>query len=159
MKKQSLVDYFSVSGVIKSVAHELAKAIDADLFEIKPAVPYTDEDLNWMNKKARSTIEMKNLSSRPAISKKVENMEQYQTIYLGFPIWWYIAPTIINTFLESYDFTGKIIIPFATSGGSGMGKTNLNLEESCQGALLKEGKVFSRKESQESLRTWANSLL
>ena len=118
MKK--LVAYFSASGVTKAAAERLAKAAGADLFEIKPAVPYTRADLDWMNKKSRSSVEMNNPDSRPEIEARLSNMEDYDTVFLGFPIWWYVAPTIINTFLESYDFAGKTIRPFATSGGSGM---------------------------------------
>ena len=123
MSKKILVAYFSASGVTERAAKALAKAAKADLFEIKPEIPYTDADLNWMDKKSRSSVEMNNPAPRPAIAEKVANMEQYEAVFVGFPIWWYVAPTIINTFLESYDFSGKTIIPFATSGGSGMGKT------------------------------------
>ena len=113
-----LVAYFSASGVTAKVAETLAEAIGADIFEIEPKVPYTEADLNWMNKNARSTIEMNDPASRPEIAIKRDNMKDYDTIFVGFPIWWYVAPTIINTFLESYDMTGKTIIPFATSGGA-----------------------------------------
>ena len=131
-----LVAYFSASGVTAKVAENLADAIGADIFEIQPEVPYTKADLNWMDKKSRSTIEMSDPTSRPAIAAKRDNMDEYDTIFVGFPIWWYIAPTIINTFLESYDLKGKTIIPFATSGGSDMGKTNEKLAPSCPGAKL-----------------------
>ena len=114
---KKLVAYFSASGVTAKVAETLAEAIGADIFEIEPKVPYTEVDLNWMDKKARSTIEMNDPASRPEIAVKRDNMKDYDTIFVGFPIWWYVAPTIINTFLESYDLTGKTIIPFATSGG------------------------------------------
>ena len=124
-----LVTYFSASGVTAKVAENLADAIGADIFEIQPEVPYTKADLNWMDKKSRSTIEMSDPTSRPAIAAKRDNMDEYDTIFVGFPIWWYIAPTIINTFLESYDLKGKTIIPFATSGGSDMGKTNEKLPD------------------------------
>ena len=122
-----LVAYFSASGVTARVAENLADAIGADIFEIQPEVPYSKADLNWMDKKARSTIEMSDPTSRPAIAAKRDNMDEYGIIFVGFPIWWYVAPTIINTFLESYNLKGKTIIPFATSGGSGMGKTNEKL--------------------------------
>lgn len=121
-----LVAYFSASGVTAKVAENLADAIGADIFEIQPEVPYTKADLNWMDKKSRSTIEMSDPTSRPGIAVKRDNMDEYDTIFVGFPIWWYIAPTIINTFLESYDLKGKTIIPFATSGGSDMGKTKVH---------------------------------
>ena len=133
---KKLVAYFSASGITAKVAEDLADAIGADIFEIRPEVPYTKADLNWMDKKSRSTIEMSNPDSRPAIAAKRDNMDEYDTIFVGFPIWWYIAPTIINTFLESYDLKNKTIIPFATSGGSDMGKTNEKLAPSCPGSKL-----------------------
>lgn len=120
---KKLVAYFSASGVTKRVAEQLAQAAGADLFAIEPAVPYTKADLDWTNKRSRSSVEMNDPSSRPEIAGRLDNMGEYDTIFLGFPIWWYVAPTIINTFLESYDFSGKAIVPFATSGGSGLGKT------------------------------------
>ena len=123
---KTLVAYFSASGTTEGVAKKVAEAAGADLFEIKPEVPYTNADLNWMDKKARSTVEMNDPSSRPATTGTVENMEQYDNVIIGFPIWWYVAPTIINTFLESYDFAGKKIALFATSGGSGFGKTDVH---------------------------------
>lgn len=153
--RKKLVAYFSASGVTAKVAKTLASAIDADLHEIIPTEPYTAADLDWRDKESRSTIEMSNKSIRPSIANKVANMEQYDIIYLGFPIWWYVAPTIINTFLESYDLTGKTIIPFATSGGSGMGNTNAELAPSCPGAHLKEGKRFSASASTNELKSWA----
>lgn len=138
-----LVAYFSASGVTAKVAENLADAIGADVFEIQPEVPYTKADLNWMDKESRSTIEMSDPTSRPAIAVKRDNMDEYDIIFVGFPIWWYVAPTIVNTFLESHNLKGKTIIPFATSGGSGMGKTNENLAPSCPGARLLHGKVFN----------------
>ena len=155
---KKLVAYFSASGVTAKVAQTLAEAIGADIFEIAPKVPYTEADLNWMDEKARSTIEMKNPSSRPEIESKRDNMREYDTIFVGFPIWWYVAPTIINTFLESYDLTGKTIIPFATSGTSGMGKTNERLAPSCKGAKLLEGKRFDSCASGKELAAWADGL-
>ena len=152
MKK--LVAYFSATGTTQNLAENLAKAIDADLFEIKPKVPYSSADLDWTNKNSRSTVEMKNPASRPEITNKVANMENYDTVFVGFPIWWYVAPTIINTFLETYNLKGKTIVPFATSGGSGMGKTNKMLEPSCNGKL-KEGKRFSANATEKELRDWA----
>lgn len=139
---RKLVAYFSASGVTAKVAEKLSEAIGADLYAIEPEVPYTKADLDWMDKKSRSTIEMNNPASRPAIVGKRDNMNDYDTVFVGFPIWWYVAPTIINTFLESYDLTDKTIIPFATSGGSDMGKTNEKLLPSCKGAKLLNGKVF-----------------
>ena len=153
-----LVAYFSASGVTAKVAENLADAIGADIFEIQPEVPYTKADLNWMDKKSRSTIEMSDPTSRPAIAAKRDNMDDYDTIFVGFPIWWYIAPTIINTFLESYDLKGKTIIPFATSGGSDMGKTHEKLATSCPGAKLLHGKVFNSYSSKADLSAWVETL-
>ena len=155
---RKLVAYFSASGVTAGVAQNLSEAIGADVFAIEPEIPYTKADLNWMDKTSRSTVEMRNPKSRPAIAAKRDNMEDYDTIFVGFPIWWYVAPTIINTFLESYDMTGKTIIPFATSGGSGMGKTNEKLLPSCSGARLMEGKILKSDISAEELLDWVNSL-
>ncbi len=127
----------------------------ANLHEILPKEKYTSADLDWTDSKSRSSIEMNDKSFRPAIANKVENMEQYDTIYVGFPIWWYVAPTIINTFLESYDLSGKTIVPFATSGMSQMGNTNAELKDSCKGADLREGKRFPNSVSTEELKRWA----
>lgn len=153
---RKLVAYFSASGVTAKVAETLSDALGADLFEIVPKVRYTKADLDWRDKTSRSTIEMNNPASRPEIETLRDNVADYDLIYVGFPIWWYVAPTIINTFLESYDLTGKTIIPFATSGGSGMGKTNEKLETSCPGATLKGGKVFSMNATRQELADWAN---
>lgn len=155
---RKLVAYFSASGVTAKVAERLSEAIGADLYAIEPEVPYTKADLDWMDKKSRSTIEMNNPASRPAIAGKRDNMNDYDTVFVGFPIWWYVAPTIINTFLESYDLTGKTIIPFATSGGSGMGKTNEKLLPSCKGAKLLDGKVFKSNVSHQELTAWVDEL-
>lgn len=156
---RKLVAYFSASGVTAKVAEALSEAIGADLYEIEPEVPYTKADLNWMDKQSRSTLEMKDPMSRPAIAGKRDNMADYDVIYVGFPIWWYVAPTIINTFLESYDLTGKTIIPFATSGSSGMGKTNEMLQPSCPNSMLLEGKVFRSNVSKAELAAWETELL
>lgn len=155
---RKLVAYFSASGVTAKVAEKLSEAIGADLYAIEPEVPYTKADLDWMDKKSRSTIEMNNPASRPAITGKRNNMNDYDTVFVGFPIWWYVAPTIINTFLESYDLTDKTIIPFATSGGSDMGKTNEKLLPSCKGAKLLNGKVFKASVSGADLAKWAEGL-
>lgn len=155
---RKLVAYFSASGVTAKLAESLSEAIGADLYEIEPKVPYTKADLDWMDKQSRSTIEMNDPSSRPAIKEERDNMADYDTVFVGFPIWWYVAPTIINTFLESYDLTGKTIIPFATSGGSGMGKTNEKLQPSCPGARLLEGKVLRASTSKADLAAWVQSL-
>lgn len=155
---KKLVAYFSASGITAKVAENLADSIGANLFEIRPEVIYTSADLDWTNKKSRSSLEMSDPTSRPAIAKKRDNMDEYDTIFVEFPIWWYIAPTIVNAFLESYDLTGKTIIPFATSGGSGMGKTNEALKPSCTGATLLEGKVWKSTAKKEELSVWADSL-
>ena len=155
---RKLVAYFSASGVTAGVARNLSETIGADLFAIEPEIPYTQADLDWMDKTSGSTLEMNVPESRPAIAKKRDNMEDYDTIFVGFPIWWYVAPTIINTFLESYDLTGKTIIPFATSGGSGMGKTNEKLLPSCKGAVLLEGKILKSNVGTMELMDWVNSL-
>lgn len=152
---KKLTVYFSASGVTANVAKALAEAAGTDLFEIKPAVPYTAADLNWQDKNSRSSVEMKDLSSRPEIAEKLGNMDDYDVIFLGFPIWWYIAPTIINTFLESYDFSGKKIVLFATSGGSGFGKTAEKLSNSCKGAELITGRLLSGRLNSAELARWA----
>ncbi|WP_308751930.1 flavodoxin [uncultured Anaerotruncus sp.] len=155
--KKILVAYFSCSGVTKRAAQKLAEAAGADLYEIKPQVPYTAADLDWTNKKSRSSVEMNDPASRPEISGSVEHMEDYDTVFVGFPIWWYVAPTIINAFLESYDFAGKTVIPFATSGGSGMGKTAGILRACCAGEV-RTGKLLNGSPSKESLDAWIKSL-
>lgn len=154
---KKLVAYFSASGTTKKAAEHLAKAASADLFEIKPAVPYSRADLDWANKKSRSSIEMQNPDSRPAISEQLSNIEDYDTIFIGFPIWWYVAPTIIDTFVESYDFSGKTIIPFATSGGSGMGKTVEVLQALCPTANWKDSKMLNHISNTE-LQNWLRDL-
>ena len=155
---RKLVAYFSASGVTAKVAESLSEAIGADLYEIEPEVPYTKADLNWMDKQSRSTLEMNDPASRPAIKGMRDNMEDYDTVFVGFPIWWYVAPTIINTFLESYDLTGKTVIPFATSGGSGMGQTNEKLQPSCPNSKLLEGMVFKKSASKADLAAWVDGL-
>ena len=156
---KKLVAYFSASGVTASLAKNLAAAIGADLFEIEPVIRYGKADLDWTNKKSRSSVEMNDKSSRPAVAKKLGNMSEYDEIFVGFPIWWYIAPTIVNTFLEGYDLAGKTIIPFATSGGSGMGETNEYLANSCKGAKLVEGKVLRRNACADELKKWADEVV
>ena len=155
---KKLVAYFSASGVTKKLAERISKVVGADLYEIQPKDVYTEEDLNWMNENSRSSIEMKNKSFRPEIANKVVNMGEYDTIYVGFPIWWYVAPTIINTFLESYDLKGKTIIPFATSGESLIGNTNEELKISCKDSILKEGKRFDLKDSDDVIKKWIENL-
>lgn len=156
---KKLVAYFSASGVTASLAKNLAAAIGADLFEIEPVIRYGKADLDWTNKKSRSSVEMNDKSSRPAVAKKLGNMSEYDEVFVGFPIWWYIAPTIVNTFLEGYDLAGKTIIPFATSGGSGMGETNEYLANSCKGAKLVEGKILRRNACADELKKWAEEVV
>lgn len=152
---KKLVAYFSASGVTGRVAKTLAEAANADLYEIKPQVPYTTADLNWMDKKSRSTIEMQDKASRPAMSDYNAPVAEADVIFVGFPIWWYVAPHIINSFLEAYDFSGKTIVLFATSGGSDFGRTLENLEDSVRGtAHLMEGKLLNSKLDKEKLNSW-----
>lgn len=153
-----LVAYFSASGVTAKAAVRLAKLAGADLFEIKPAVPYTRADLNWMDKKSRSTLEMKDPGSRPEISERVDNMAQYDKVLVGFPIWWYTAPSIIKTFLESYDFAGKEIALFATSGGSGFGKTAQDLEPCLGGDGIIVSEKLMNQVSDEELSLWVKEI-
>ena len=153
-----LVAYFSASGVTANVAGKLAEAAGADLFEIKPETPYTSADLNWQDRESRSSVEMRDISSRPAVSGSVENMAEYDVIFLGFPIWWYVAPHIINSFLEEYDMSGKKIILFATSGGSGFGKSVAGLKDSCPGATVMEGKLLNGNPDVNALKSWVDSL-
>lgn len=155
---RKLVAYFSATGTTAKVAETLADAIGADIYEIEPEIPYTEADLNWRDANSRSSVEMNAPHSRPAIAGKRDNMSDYDAIFVGFPIWWYVAPTIINTFLESYDMEGKTIIPFATSGGSGMGKTNEKLLPSCTGAKLVEGRVFKSFVSNDEMNQWVSGL-
>ena len=161
---KKLVAFFSASGTTKKVAEMIAEEVKADLFEIEPKVPYTKLDLDWMNKKSRSSVEMmnknpedKNKKYRPAIMKKEMDMSSYDEILLGFPIWWYVAPTIINTFLEAYDFSGKKIVLFATSGGSGFGNTVKELQPSAPDAVITEGRLLNHGTKQE-ISAWINSL-
>ena len=155
---KTLVAFFSASGVTRQVAQKLAAAAQADLYEIKPAVPYTQADLNWRDKSSRSSVEMQNLAIRPQLADTNAKIEQYGRILLGYPIWWYMAPTIINTFLESYDFSGKSIILFATSGGSGFGKSVKELSPSCPNATIREGRMLNGNPSEQELRQWVESL-
>jgi len=156
---KKLVAYFSASGVTAALAKTLAEAAGADLYEIKPEVSYTKADLNWNDKQSRSSIEMNGQSFRPAIADTDANIAAYDVVFVGFPIWWYVAPTIFNTFLESYDFSGKTIVTFATSGGSGLGKTIEKLQPSVSGtAVWKEGKLLNGRPSKDALAAWVESL-
>ncbi|MCI8586562.1 MAG: flavodoxin [Lachnospiraceae bacterium] len=154
---KKLVAYFSASGVTARAAKELAEAANADLYEIRPEVPYTSADLDWMNKKSRSSLEMNDPSSRPALADTSADIAGHDVIFVGFPIWWYTAPTIIKSFLEAYDFGGKVIVPFATSGGSGLGKTAKTLQEVVPSATVKEGKMLNGRVHAADLKTWAES--
>lgn len=151
-----LVAYFSASGVTKKVAEKLTEAVGADIFEIEPEVPYTDADLNWQNKKSRSSVEMDDLSSRPKITSKINNMNQYNIVFVGFPIWWYREPSIIDTFLESYNFNGKTIVPFATSGMSSIGESGKIMQNLVPNAKVVTGKRFSDRISVDELKKWAS---
>ena len=152
--RRKLVAYFSASGTTRRAAERLAKAAGADLFEIKPAVPYTGADLNWTNNHSRSSEEMNDPASRPEIAEGLPNMADYDTVFIGFPIWWYVATRIISTFVESYDLSGKTVVPFATSGGSGMGRTVDELRKLCPNADWKAGKVVNGA-SDRALADWA----
>lgn len=154
-----LIAYFSAGGETGKLAKTLSAVTGGDLFEICPETAYTSADLNWMDKKSRSTVEMQDKSSRPAIAAPCSNLADYDTIFVGFPIWWYVAPTIINTFLESGDFSGKKIVLFATSGGSGFGKTVANLKDSAPGATIVEGKLLNGTQSIAGLKSWVDSIL
>lgn len=156
---KKLVAFFSASGVTKKVAAELAKVEQADLFEIKPVDPYTADDLNYMNKKSRSSVEMGDLNCRPAISATVEDMAQYDVVYIGFPIWWGREPSVVDTFLESADFSGKKIIPFCTSGGSSIGKTCERINALTGGkANVETGARHGGDISEEDLKIWTEGL-
>ena len=154
---KTLVAYFSCGGVTRRAAQALAAAAGADLFEIRPQTPYTQADLDWRDKASRSSVEMQDPASRPAIAEALDNMPDYGRVFVGFPIWWYVAPHIIHTFLESYDFAGKTVIPFATSGGSGMGETDAKLKAVCPEAQWRAGKLLSGA-SKEQIAAWCKSL-
>lgn len=154
----ALVAYFSASGTTAKAAKALAKASGADLYEIKPAVPYTSTDLNWMDKRSRSSVEMNDKHSRPALADTDAPVAGYDVIFLGFPIWWYTAPTIINTFLESYDFTGKTVVLFATSGGSGLGRSAAGLRPSAPGARIVDGRLLNGRLSDNELKSWIEKM-
>ena len=155
--KKTLVAYFSASGVTEGVAKQLAEVTGGDLHKIQPEQPYTDADLDWRDKQSRSSVEMQDKKSRPAITDKLANMQDYDVVYVGFPIWWYTAPTIINTFMESYDFKGKTVIPFATSGGSSIRKACEDLKAAYPDVNWKEGKLLNRAGEKE-LESWVKGL-
>ena len=156
MKQKVLVVYFSATGTTKDAAQQLAEVTGADLHEIKPEQPYTDADLDWNDKQSRSSVEMQDKHSRPAITGKLQNMQEYNVVYVGFPIWWYTCPTIIKTFMETYDFKGKTVIPFATSGGSSIKKACADLKAAYPQLNWGEGKLLNRA-SKAELQKWVES--
>lgn len=153
-----LVAYFSATNTTEGVAEQIANGLNADLYEIVPAEPYTDADLDYNDNNSRSTLEMNNPDARPAISGSVENMEQYDIVFIGYPIWWSEAPRIVSTFVESYDFSGKTIVPFCTSGGSGIGSSASNLEQLTSGATWLDGQRLNGSDSQDTIMEWVSSL-
>ena len=157
--KKVLVAYFSATGTTQKLANKIAIVTGGDLFEIKPEKPYTNADLDWMDSKSRSSVEMRDRTSRPAIASEADNMAQYDVVFVGFPIWWYREPSIIDTFIESYDFSGKLIIPFATSGGSPIGTSGENIQQLAPDAKVLEGKCFSAGISENELKKWVENLL
>ena len=154
---KTLVAYFSATGTTKALAEKVAAATGGDLYEIKPEVAYTAEDLDWTVKTSRSSVEMADKTSRPAIVKDLENIQDYGTVYIGFPVWWYTAPTIINTFIETYDLSGKTVIFFATSGGSTVDKANAEFKAAYPSLNWKDGKVLNRASDQD-VKAWVESL-
>ena len=156
---KALVAYFSASGVTAKMAKKLADGTGADLFEIKPETPYTSDDLNWQNSKSRSSVEMNDKSCRPAIAEKKDNMDDYDVVFVGFPVWWYREPSIIDTFMEQYDFKGKTIVPFATSGMSPIGDSGKNMQSLAAGAKVVSGKRFGNNVSEKEIADWANEWL
>ena len=153
-----LVAYFSATGTTAKAAKALAKAVGAQLYEIRPAVPYTSADLNWTDKGSRSSVEMREKGSRPALRDTDAPVSGHDVIFLGFPVWWYVVPTLLNTFLEAYDFTGKTIVLFATSGGSGLGQSAAGLRPSAPGARIVDGRMLNGKLDEAELRAWAEGL-
>ena len=157
--RKALVAYFSAGGTTKKVAQRLAGGIGADLHEIEPKVPYTRGDLNWMSKRSRSSVEMSDRSARPEIASRVQDMAQYDVVFVGFPVWWYREPSIIDTFMELYDFTGKAVIPFATSGGSPLGDSGKNMQALARGAKVEAGRRFTSSAPERELADWASRWL
>jgi len=160
MHGRALIAFFSASPSRRTekVAHKLADVIGAELYEIVPAAAYSKDDLSWNDRKSRSSIEMNDPNSRPEIAGELPDLSAYDTIFVGFPIWWYVAPHIINTFLEHYDLTGKTVVPFATSGGSPMGQTTAHLRPSAKGAQMKEGRRFEMGETPMAINSWIAAL-
>ena len=158
IRMNALVAYFSATGTTAKAAKALANAVSGDLYEIKPAIPSTSADLNWMDKSSRSSVEMKDTHSRPALADTNAPVAEHDVIFLGFPVWWYVAPTILNTFLEAYDFSGKTIVLFATSGGSGLGKSAAGLRSSAPGAKIVDGRMLNGRLNETELKAWAEGL-
>lgn len=156
--KNAVVACFSASGVTEKVGKRLAAAIGAEYFGIEPEKPYSSADLNWMDKKSRSTLEMQDRACRPAIAGKHPEMDKFDTVFVGFPVWWYREPSIIDTFMEEYDFTGKTVVVFATSGGSGLGDSAANIQALAKGAKVVNGKRFSASVTESELKDWAQGL-
>ncbi len=154
----ALVAYFSATGTTAKAAQALAEAAGADLYEIKPAVPYTSADLNWMDKRSRSSVEMNDKRFRPALADANAPVDGHNVVFLGFPIWWYTAPTIVNSFLEAYDFSGKTIVLFATSGGSGLGRAASDLQGSAPCAKIVDGRMLNGRLSEAELKKWVEGL-
>ena len=155
---KTLVAYFSASGTTARVARGIADALGADVFEIEPAQPYSAADLDWTNKKSRSSVEMNDESCRPTVKGEVADMASYDTVFVGFPVWWYVEPRIIDTFLEAYDFSGKTIVPFATSGGSGLGKAPQRMQQIAAGSTVAGGKLLNGRVDADAIRAWATEL-
>ncbi len=153
-----LVAYFSCSGTTRKAARELAAVANTDLHEIVPEQPYTDADLNWNNRQSRSSVEMRDVTSRPAIAGRVSDMEKYDVVFIGFPVWWYIAPTIVNTFIESHNFAGKKVVPFATSGGSGIANCEKNLRKAYPEIDWCTGKLLNRPLSERQFSEWLENI-
>ena len=158
IRMNPLVAYFSATGTTAKAAQALAEAAGADLYEIKPAVPYTSADLNWMDKRSRSSVEMNDKRFRPALADANAPVDGHNVVFLGFPIWWYTAPTIVNSFLEAYDFSGKTIVLFATSGGSGLGRSAACLRSSAPGAKIVDGRMLNGRLNEAELKAWAEGL-
>ena len=159
MAKKALVAYFSCTGTTERAARALASAVGAKVYKIEPAEPYTAADLDWTDKKSRSTLEMKDESCRPAIAGRCADVEESDVIFLGFPVWWYTAPRIVETFLESYDLSSKTVVPFATSGGSGLGKTAAAMRKVCPSAVVAEGRMLNGRQDGSALRAWAEGFM
>lgn len=153
-----MVAYFSCSGTTREAARELAAVANADLYEIVPEQPYTDADLNWNDRQSRSSVEMRDVTSRPAIAGRVSDMVRYDVVFIGFPVWWYIAPTIVNTFIESHDLTGKKVVPFATSGGSGIANCEKNLRKAYPEIDWCTGKLLNRPLSEKQFTEWLETI-